>query len=239
MTNFMSNFFSHIAHIFTVVVTPLLCSLSFALEPFQANYQVDYNNKPLGVATSVLEHANDNAWQYSFSANAGDFIQASSVSLFHVEDGDIKPLSYNRNTKLFFFNNNNDVTFDQENKQITAKDNKTSHNYPLEDHVYDELNAELQVREDLKNQQLKDEYLIASTKGIKSLQLIQGGNETITTNAGTFETLKVTMKHDDIDRQTTFWLAPSLDYIPVKVLHVDDRLSYGLLLNSYQKAKTD
>lgn len=226
-------------HFCLALSATIFCDFVFAFEPFQATYQVDYNNKPLGTATSSLQQLDENTWNYSFSANAGEFIKASSQSIFHLEDGSIQPSNFTRSTKLFFFNSNNDIQFDLINKKIIAKNDKTNKSYPLEDHVYDELSAELQIREDLKNQQLKAEYLIADIKGIKSLQLTQEGLETVITNSGTYDTLKLLMKHDDTGRQTTFWLAPSLDYIPVKAMHIDDNLSYSLLLNSYKKTKTD
>jgi hypothetical protein len=44
------------------------------------------------------------------------------------------------------------------------------------------------------------------------------------------------MKHDKPGRETIFWLAPKLDYLPVKVSHVDKKTSYGLLLTGYKGA---
>jgi hypothetical protein len=48
--------------------------------------------------------------------------------------------------------------------------------------------------------------------------------------------IKVVMKHDKPGRETIFWLAPKLDYLPVKVSHVDKKTSYGLLLTGYKGA---
>lgn len=58
--------------------------------------------------------------------------------------------------------------------------------------------------------------------------------ENIKTNYGTFSTMKVVMKHEKPGRETIFWLAPDLDYLPVKVTHVDKNNSYGLLLTGYK-----
>ena len=44
------------------------------------------------------------------------------------------------------------------------------------------------------------------------------------------------MKHDKPNRDTIFWLAPKLDYVPVKVSHQDGKTSYGLLLTGYKGA---
>ncbi|HAD69341.1 MAG TPA: DUF3108 domain-containing protein, partial [Acinetobacter radioresistens] len=42
------------------------------------------------------------------------------------------------------------------------------------------------------------------------------------------------MQHDKAERNTVFWLAPKLDYLPVKVTHQDGKTSYGLLLTGYK-----
>jgi hypothetical protein len=44
----------------------------------------------------------------------------------------------------------------------------------------------------------------------------------------------VAIKHDKPGRETIFWLAPKLDYLPVKVTHLDKKNSYGLLLTGYK-----
>ena len=44
----------------------------------------------------------------------------------------------------------------------------------------------------------------------------------ITVPAGTFDVVRIDRVHDDKDRQTSFWLAPKLDYLPVKVVQNND-----------------
>ncbi|OTG80432.1 hypothetical protein B9T31_16225 [Acinetobacter sp. ANC 4558] len=211
-------------------------STVYALEPFRAIYLVDYNGKQLGTATSTLKNIN-NEWNYSFTATSSEFIHASAQSKFTQNNTSIQSEFFNRNTKLFFFNTQNSITFDVSKKMIFTQDNKASYAYPLEKNVLDELNIELQIREDLKNQQLKNEYLVAGMKKTKMLQITPEGLENITTPIGTYETLKISMTHDDSNRQTTFWLAPVLNYLPVKALHIDKNFSYSILLNEYQNSK--
>ena len=42
-------------------------------------------------------------------------------------------------------------------------------------------------------------------------------------------------EHQDKERTTQFWLAKSLDYLPVKVVQVDDAAVYTIELQSFQK----
>ena len=88
----------------------------------------------------------------------------------------------------------------------------------------------------VKSSGLKSNYLIADDKEVESRHFIKQGNETVKTAYGTFDTIKVVMKHDKPGRETIFWLAPKLDFLPVKVSHVDKKTSYGLLLTGYKGA---
>ena len=110
----------------------------------------------------------------------------------------------------------------------------TERSFAWKSGVLDELNAELQIREDLKNGGLKSNYWIADAKEIEARKFIKQGNEQIKAGTTTYDTVKVVMKHDKPGRETIFWLAPKLDYLPVKVSHVDKKTSYGLLLTQYK-----
>ena len=63
------------------------------------------------------------------------------------------------------------------------------------------------------------------------------GNKTISTKkddkARSFAWQAGVLDDKKPERSTIFWLAPKLDYLPVKVSHIDGKTSYGLLLTSY------
>ena len=60
------------------------------------------------------------------------------------------------------------------------------------------------------------------------------GAEKITTPYGEIDTIKVSRVHQSSDRKTQFWLAKSLNYLPVKVVQIDDGAIYTIELQSYQ-----
>ena len=126
------------------------------------------------------------------------------------------------------------INFNPSTKLINTKKDDTKRSFAWKAGVLDELNAELQLREDLKKGTLRTNYLLADAKEIESRKFVKQGNEKVTTSYGTFDTMKVVLKHDKPGRETIFWLAPKLDYLPVKVTHVDKKTSYGLLLTSYK-----
>ncbi len=207
---------------------------AFAMSPFQASYQFNYNGKNMGSATRTLSKSGNN-WTYVFAAKAGAMASATETSHFSLNNsGDIVSNSFNRHSKILVHNNSISIDFNPNAKTISTKKDKKAYSFDWKAGVLDELNAELQLREDLKSSGLKSNYLIADAKEVESRHFIKQGNETVKTSYGTFDTIKVVLKHNKPNRDTIFWLAPKLDYAPVKVTHQDGKTSYGLLLTGYK-----
>ncbi|TCB79832.1 DUF3108 domain-containing protein [Acinetobacter sp. ANC 3781] len=219
-----------------VTTTLLLAGFSsqaFAMSPFQASYQFSYNGKNMGSATRTLSKSGNN-WTYVFAAKAGAIASATETSRFSLNGNQILSSSFSRSSKILVHNNTMSINFNPNAKTINTKKDDKARSFAWKSGVLDELNAELQLREDLKTSGLKSSYAIADAKEVESRRFVKQGSETVKTSYGTFDTLKVVMKHDKPNRDTIFWLAPKLDYAPVKVSHQDGKTSYGLLLTGYK-----
>ncbi|WP_407306903.1 DUF3108 domain-containing protein [Acinetobacter sp.] len=208
-------------------------SQAFAMSPFQASYQFSYNGKNMGSATRTLSKSGNN-WTYVFAAKAGAMASATETSHFSLNGSQIMSNSFSRSSKILVHNNSMSINFNPTTKTIHTKKDDKARSFAWKPGVLDELNAELQLREDLKNSGLKSSYAIADAKEVESRRFVKQGSEKVKTSYGTFDTIKVVMKHDKPNRDTIFWLAPKLDYAPVKVSHQDGKTSYGLLLTGYK-----
>lgn len=208
-------------------------SQAMAMSPFQASYQFQYNGKNMGSATRTLSKAGNN-WNYVFAAKAGLIASATESSNFSLNGKQIVSNSFSRSSKILVHNNTMSIKFNPSAKTINTMKDKEARSFAWKAGVLDELNAELQIREDLKSSGLKSNYLMSDAKGIDDRKFVKQGTETIKTNYGSFSTIKVVMKHSKPGRETIFWLAPKLDYLPVKVTHQDKDSSYGLLLTGYK-----
>nr|WP_291358091.1 DUF3108 domain-containing protein [Acinetobacter sp. UBA3025] len=216
----------------TAMVLTGLSTQTFAMTPFQANYQFSYNGKNMGSATRTLSKSGNN-WTYVFAAKAGGVASATETSRFTFNNGKIGSSSFSRTSKILVHSNTMSINFNPSSKTISTKKDDEKRSFAWRADVLDELNAELQIREDLKNGGLKSNYYIADAKEVEGRKFVKQGTETVSTKYGSFSTIKVVIKHNKPGRETTFWLAPKLDYLPVKVSHVDKKTSYGLLLTSY------
>ena len=207
---------------------------SHALEPFEATYQFTYGTKNMGDATRKLSQNGQN-WQYKFSAKIPLIGSATETSQFSFKNGQIQSQSYTRQTKILVHNDTVKMDFKPAQKQILTNRKKTDRVLTWKAGVLDDLNAELQVREDLKAGGLKSSYLLADYKEVENRQFVNEGKETIKAADGkSYDTIKIRLKHNRATKNTIFWLAPSLDYLPVKVTHEDKDSSYGLLLKTQQ-----
>ncbi len=217
----------------TAVLLTGMTSQAFAMSPFQATYQFSYNGKNVGSATRTLSKSGNN-WSYVFAAKAAGLASATETSRFTFNNGKISSSSFSRTSKVLVHNNTMSINFHPSSKTISTKKDNESRSFAWKAGVLDELNAELQLREDLKGSGLKANYYLADAKEIEARKFVKQGSENVKTNYGTFNTIKVVMKHDKPGRETIFWLAPKLDYLPVKVSHVDKKTSYALLLTGYK-----
>ncbi|TCM70744.1 uncharacterized protein DUF3108 [Acinetobacter calcoaceticus] len=234
MTQQSSTFTSLVARTVGIALLTCISSASFALSPFNASYQFSYNGKNMGSATRVLSQ-NGNNWTYTFSAKAAAMASATETSRFSFASGKISSNSFTRTSKVLVHNNTLNITFNPTGKVINTKKDDKARSFPWKAGALDELNAELQLREDLKSAGLQSAYYITDAKGVDTRQFVRQGTESVKTNFGTFDTVKVLLKHEKAGKNSIFWLAPKLDYLPVKMSHQDGKTSYGLLLTNYQK----
>lgn len=202
-----------------------------ALSPFSATYQFSYNGKAVGDATRTLSQQGANQWQYQFSAKIPMLGQAVETSRFSVnQQGQIQSQNYQRQTKILVHRDTVSLDFNPQQQKIISKRKGETRQLAWRAGVLDDLNAELQVREDLKKSALKSSYTIASHRDVDQRQFVREGTERVqAANGQVYETIRVRLKHASPSKQTVFWLAPSLDYLPIKVTHKDDKASFALL----------
>lgn len=224
-----------------LIATTILVSgaaAAFDLQPYTATYQFNLNQQITGTATRTLSKQENNHYRYQFNASAA-IASANEVSEFVFENQQVQSLSYQNSKQVLFKNRVDQATFDWDKQQLTTLRKGQNETFPLTDKsTLDPLNLEIQIRQDLlssTNSALKAEYVLGDAKGLHPLKFSVDGVEKIKTPYGELETLKVSKLHQDKERTTQFWLAKSLDYLPVKVVQMDDGAIYTIELQELQK----
>ena len=137
------------------------------------------------------------------------------------------------------------LVFDRASGEIvqTFKQNQVRQRVP-EGKTLDRLSMQLALASDLAAGERDMQYLMADQNRLRVYRFEVTGEERLRTRVGEFDTLKVEltgrlrvedaegMDVDEVEtvddfgdeNRTAFWFAPELDYLPVRIQHVDDDL---------------
>ena len=129
------------------------------------------------------------------------------------------------------------VKFDWENKLITNSVNGDSWRMPTEDGVLDKLLYQYLIMIDLMQGKSDLVYRIADGGRVKTYIFETVGEEIVKTPLGKLNTVKMIRKHSDSDRQSIFWSAPEMNYLPVKLLIINDGEETEVVIHSLNEIK--
>lgn len=219
-----------------LVVSPWLHALE--ITPYTASYHFNLDNKLSGTATRTLERRGKNLWRYTFAASA-PIATARETSDFRFDGRSVTPLGYWQERKVFLSQRKSQVLFDwKKNHGTGTREGKPAVQYKLLPGTLDALNMEIQLRRDLKDLgKLTGPYALATPKEISPLAFMVEGEEVLGTPMGKLRTLKVSRKHADPNRHTTFWLARDYAFLPAKVVQKDESALYTIELTSLKQSK--
>ncbi len=194
---------------------------STALTPSTADYNFTVENKYKGTATRTLTKSG-NSWTYKVNAIVAGVASANQSSTFSLSGNSIIPTSANTTYKLFGIGRTHKMSFSNSGKKVTSTYRGKSYNLSAPNRAFDDLSLEAQIRQDLLSGKFTGNYYMVKKDKVEKTPFKRMGNTKVTVPAGTFDTIRVDRIHDDNDRSTSFWLAPSLDYLPVKVSQIND-----------------
>lgn len=194
---------------------------STALTPSTADYNFTVENKYKGTATRTLTKSG-NSWTYKVNARVAGVASANQSSTFSLSGNSIIPTSANTTYKLFGIGRTHKMSFSNSGKKVTSTYRGKSYNLSAPNRAFDDLSLEAQIRQDLLSGKFTGNYYMVKKDKVEKTPFKRMGNTKVTVPAGTFDTIRVDRIHDDNDRSTSFWLAPSLDYLPVKVSQIND-----------------
>ena len=205
------------------------------LQPFLAEYEAVYRGLPVR-ATGIRELVRLDDGSYRFTSTAKAFFAGvSEETVFEVAGSGIRPLSYRYERTGIGRNRSEFARFDWVARQVTHSEGVSS----LPAGSQDKLAYQLQLREDLAAHSPAGDappvfdYLVVDEEKQKLYRFRVTGEESLDTPLGTLVTLRIERDRDDPDRHTTFWLAPSLDYLLVRLVQQDGERGFELNLKAY------
>lgn len=204
---------------------------------FSANYQVELNGIQAGELKRGLTSEADGLRRFQsvsqakgvFSFFKPDVIEETSV--WTLDQGQVTPQIYRYQRSGGKKEKTLSMQFDWSSKQVRIDDKKQPWTLDLETGVLDKLVYQISLMRDLARGIEQVDYRIADGGRLKTYKIRVLAEETITTPLGDIKTVKLTRERDqDSDRETTLWCAPALNYLPVKLEHVEDDATFTALL---------
>lgn len=202
-----------------------------ALNGTPLRYHATY--KSIGVdSTRVLKHLGQQRWQLSSAAELL-FMGIDETSEFQLPGWQL--LGFNHQRKGMSDRHNLVVRVDQEKGEFSADARGKTQVYPYQGMLFDELNHQLKLQLDVacRPQQQQFEYLVAKRKGPRTYTYHKRGQETVDTNAGKFDAIRLERANEG--RLISIWLAPELAYAVVKLVYEDDGEASSLSIKTKPK----
>jgi hypothetical protein len=133
-------------------------------------------------------------------------------------DGDLRPHSY-----LYRRTGRKDkevrVSFDWERGLAHNSNKGKTSTIPVPADALDKLGYLLALMHDLAAGRRSFEYRVADGGPLRTYRLEAVDEEAVRTPIGVFDTVRIRRIRSDGERETTFWCAPSLRFLPVRVVH--------------------
>ena len=138
-----------------------------------------------------------------------------------VYEGDwLQPLSY-RYERTGRKAREIDIRFDWETNVARHDSSGAVWRLPVPRGTMDKFNYILALMRDLSRGERHVEYTIADGGRLRRYVLAHVGEERIETALGRFDTTLIRRDRENSTRQTTFWCASELGFLPVKIVHVE------------------
>jgi len=205
-------------------------------KPFTAAYYGSYKGWRVD-ATQKLATLPNRRWQFTLDANnpVGKINQQSTFTLD--KNQAIGSERYHHAQKILIKTTSLETLFDWKQKQANSTRGKSTRTVKLEGGELDELNYQLALRCDLLAGKTEFRYNVVDWKRVDALEFKVVGEQTLTTELGTLDTVIVKRVRNNEDRITTLWFAKSLDYQMVKLLQEEkkDTEAYLLYIQSLSK----
>ncbi len=211
-----------------IILSPIIlsCFLSTSCWSLPTKYTAIYNAK-LKQADGVLStQLNKNGDIYSFEliTEATGFwkaiIKGSIIerSTFAIENDQLKTYDYHLIDTIRKKSRESDAVFNWNNSIITGYYKDREINIALEDKTLSRIVLQLQIMYNQEKQIVSNDYQVLDKDALKKVSIISEHLFTETSVPfGTFQTIKISHQSEDSERLNSLWLAPELNFIPIKI----------------------
>ena len=222
-------------------VSLLLFSTQAALAlpaAFQANYSVAKGSMTLGNLHASLKYSGNNYQYHKYTKATGVAALLTGIKITENTDGQFSGQNITPRNYLFNKTRRSKARIDKaqftSNRAVGSYKNK-AYNVAISPGTQDRASLELVLARDLAQNKPRLNYSVVDRGKLKQYNFQNLGNEQIQTPAGNFDATKVKVIRADTKRETVFWMAKELDYLPVKIRHREKNDVITTIIKNYKK----
>ncbi len=196
----------------------------FRPQPFEAQFALEVRGFTVGETIWRLQWVSDGLIYEARTEAIGIAAMLGSRRVVERSEwkrigDDLRPARY-RYERSDRSDKNTAVVFDWDNGVVQNTRRGQTSRMSVPNDTLDKLGYILMLREDLRAGMRSFRYHIADGKNrMKVYDFKVVGEERMDTALGQVEVLKLVRDRDDDDRETTIWVAPSLEFMPVRLQH--------------------
>ena len=201
------------------------------LNAVPADYEAVYSVKLMqadGTLRAKLKN-NNGTYSYTLTTEPTGFwklIANGSInesSQFEIIDGEIKSINYRLNDTIRRNPRESVVDFDWSKKTIQGFYKDRVIDFNLEKRTLTRILLQIEIMHGKQKNNLQDSYLIIDKDEIKQIDITSSNTgKKISVPFGSYDVVKVSHQSKNSNRINNFWLAPGLDFIPVKLEQTED-----------------
>lgn len=205
--------------LFGVVLCLFQSAYAQNIDYLDASFTLEYNNKITESENRLKIQHSQNQYDITFEFDHW-LLSANQKARFEMNQCDVRPQSYVATNKLPFKDATSEtLLFDWNDKKASYNGRGEQKNFSLEAALYDPMSFFFMARCDLIAGKKQFTHALIHKGNKKNHTYKVVGTEIVETGQGKVEALIVERVRDSNKRQTRFYVAPSLDYLLVKIQH--------------------
>ncbi len=210
-------------------------------DAFKADYSVARGGLTLGNLHASLKYSGNNYEYQKYTQATGVAALLTGIKITENTNGQLSGLQII--PKNYLFNQSRRKKSRIDKAQFNGRDAVGSYkNKPykvnMPNGTQDRASLELVLARDIGQNKSQLQYHVVERGKIKKYNFQKMGMEQIQTPAGNFSAIKVKVIREGKKkkkRETVFWLAEKIDYLPVKVKHTEKGEVITTVIKNYQK----
>ena len=218
-----------------------------AIPLYHATYSAGRGSLRVGTARFSLTRNDDGSYTYrSVTKPAGlmalffdDVV--TETSRFTLAGDHLQSLHYSYQHRSDDGDKLEQIRFDWSKGLAYSSEGASHQTVLLTAGICDRLLAQLAMSLDALQGKPVNDYSVLDHAKVQMYRFMRTGNASVNTPAGKYDTVEMTRHDDSKNRVTTFWLAPKLDYLPVRIRQTEPgKATISLVLTdiSFDAAKS-